>query len=216
MKGHSAVGLLSIGTLVAFAPDASAHEPENPDVHRSMPNQVTAGVTPVCLTHYRGEAEGLGSGPNGELDERATWCAGVSLAYAAEFGRYFDLRGRVSYEKPFSSNEGIREGLHEVRVTLAAELVAFRNDDFLTVTLGPEVGVLGSFITEVETDEGTFRPASGAGWTVGVVAGIRPWITYHTGVFVEIGAGASGVSTDDYELRSGYLGKLTFGWADRF
>ncbi|NUO51507.1 MAG: hypothetical protein HOV80_21845 [Polyangiaceae bacterium] len=207
---------MSAACVVSFAGVASAHDPENPDAHRSMPNQVSAGVTPLCFTHYRGEAEGLGTGPGGELDERATWCAGVSLAYAAEFGRYFDLRGRVSYEKPLSSNEGIREGLHEVRITLAADLVAYRNEDKLTITLGPEVGVLGSFITEVETDEGTFRPASGAGWTVGVVAGIRPWITYHTGVFVEIGAGASGVSTDDYELRQGYVGKLTFGWADRF
>lgn len=216
MRGLVWSVLASAGAVIGFARGAAAHEPDNPEAHRSMPNQVTAGVTPLCFAHYRGEAGELGTGPDGEIDARATWCAGVSLAYAAEFGRYFDLRGRVSYDKPFSSNEGISESLHEVRVTLAAELIAYRNDDDLTITLGPEVGVLGSWITRVETDQSDFAPASGAGWTVGVVAGIRPWITYHTGVFVEIGAGAAGVSTDAYELRSGWLGKLTFGWADRF
>jgi hypothetical protein len=205
-----------VPAVCAFGAAAHAHEPDNPDAHRSMPNQVTAGVTPVCAAHYGGRHPILGYGPNGEIVADSALCAGVSITLAREIGRFFEIRGRFSYDKPLSFNEGITEGLHELRGTISPGLVAYREDDDLTITLGPEIGVLGAILTRVEVGAREVEPVRAAGWTAGLVAAIRPWITYHTGIFVELGAGAAGISSDALELRSRWLGRLTIGWADRF
>ncbi len=178
-----------------------------------MPNQVTAGVTPLCAAHLRGRYAAAGA--SRAFAEPNVGCVGVDLGFARELSRHFELRLRVLYEKPLPPDEEVlSSSLHLFGATLAPEIVVYRFGDRLTVTLGPEVGFRGALLTAQE-DRGVpsgFAP----GFAAGVVAGIRPWITYHTGFFAEVGAGASVARTDAIELRSGWLGRLTVGWADRF
>ncbi len=181
---------------------AWAHEPENPDAHRSMPNQVTAGVTVMCPGQIRSEGQAL----------RSVACVGASIAFARELSRHFDLRARVEYDKPFPDSDVLYASLHTLRFTVAPELVAYRFDQRFTVTLGPEVG--GAFALTTEQNDAPSR--TGWGFTVGAVAGLRGWVSYHTGFFGEVGAGLSDVATGEWSLRRVWLGRVTLGWADRF
>lgn len=188
-----------------------------------MPNQITAGGAPLCIAQYdvnRTDADGRVHKSNAA----SVPCVGVDVAFAREFGRWFDLRLRFGYTKPFTDSDLVDTTLHEFRVTLAPELVLYRAKDRFTITLGPEVGFQASLLNEIEagvvtSTEPVGRPFPSAwplGWEVALVAGFRGWVTYHAGLWVEIGAGHARVTGDGATVDSGWLGKISFGWADRF
>ncbi len=181
-----------------------------------MPNQVTAGITPMCAAHYTGRHPRIGAGPRGEMSIAGVPCIGASISFAREIGRHFEVRLRVSYDKPFPANDALEAGLHELYATVGPALVAYRMNDALTVTLGPEVGFYGAFFTRTEALGGAIEPFRAPGWTTAMTAAVRPWITYHTGFFGEVSAGVASGVADDIEVRAGWLGRVTVGWADRF
>jgi hypothetical protein len=201
---------------VTLASGAMAHDSNNPDAHRSMPNQVTAGITPMCAAHYGGRHPVIGAGPRGEISVASVPCIGASISFAREIGRHFELRLRVSYDKPFPEHEALRSGLHEIRATLGPSVLLYRLADKLTLTLGPEAGLYGVVLTRTEAYGVPVDPAEALGFTAGVSAAVRPWITYHTGFFAEVSSGAAVVASETLDLRSGWLGRVTIGWADRF
>ncbi|MBK6519055.1 MAG: hypothetical protein IPM79_38830 [Polyangiaceae bacterium] len=190
----------AVGLVLAVATNAHAHDPDDPDAHRSMPNQVTAGVTVVCPGWYQ-----LSSEP-AETAHGAT-CIGASIAFAREVTRAFEVRVRAAYERPFFIAQEEPPSLHVWRATVAAALSAYRLGDVLTITVGPEVGVAGFAVDDRS-------PAWGLafGWVVGV----RPWVTYHAGLFAELGYGRAIAWSDEATVESSTLGRVTLGWADRF
>jgi hypothetical protein len=203
MRARAALASIAVG---CWAPGAFAHQPNNPEAHRSMPNQVFAGVTPICNEQLQGSLGG-----DTDLGSTSVFCIGVAIGFARELGRYFELRWRVGYEKPFPDDELLRDHLHVLRATMAFDVIGYRLDDRLTLTVGPEAGLFGAFVTSDELDT-----IQAFGWTVGVTGGVRTWVTYHAGFFWEVGAGLGRVSTDELELRTAFDGKITLGWADRF
>lgn len=193
------------------AANAYAHDPDNPDAHRSMPNQVTAGVIALCPSSYDVDE------PAGTVSADGVACIGVQLSFSRELGRHFELRLRTSYERPFlfASQEGDAldrplDSLHDVRATIGGSAVFYRLSDDLTLTVGPEIG-LAAFVRETPSESLAYW---GIAW--GGVLGIRPWLTYHTGLFAEAAFGGAATWNDDSTLRSTTLGRLTLGWADRF
>jgi hypothetical protein len=198
---------VALATLVSWpAGVAFAHQPDDPDAHRSMPNQVTAGVIALCPSSYVLEAGDSAASAEGVA------CIGAQLSFSREIGRFFELRLRTAYERPFLFDKVSNElgSLHDIRATLGASAVFYRLSDDLTVTIGPELG-LAAFVRE--TPDGS-RPHWGVAW--GGVFGIRPWLTYHTGLFAEAAFGGASTWHDDSTLRSVTLGRVTLGWADRF
>jgi hypothetical protein len=177
-----------------------------------MPNQVVAGVAPVCFAHYDAaivrdfSASASNSVP----------CLGVTIGFAREFGRHFDLRLRLTYQKPFPDSDVLFDGLHEFKATLAPEFVGYTLADAFTVTLGPEVGLYVASLSADATRNDSALSELGAGYTVAMTAGLRPWVTYHTGFFAEVSSGIARLDTDGFALRTGWLGRITVGWADRF
>lgn len=208
--------MVCFAALTASARPLGAHDSNNPDAHRSMPNQVTAGITPMCAAHYVGRHRVIGAGPRGEISVASVPCIGASISFARELGRHFELRLRASYDKPFPDDDALRSALHEIRATIGPSVLAYRLQDKLTVTLGPEVGVYGVVLTRTEAHGVPVDPAQAVGFTAAMSAAIRPWITYHTGFFAEVSSGAAVVASDDLDLRQGWLGRVTIGWADRF
>lgn len=197
---------LTLLTLAIVGPPstAKAHDPDNPEAHRSMPNQVTAGAITLCPTAHDLDRPGSRQGAEGVA------CIGAALSFSRELGRHFELRIRAAYDKPFLFDDTELDSLHEVRATLSADAVFYRLRDKLTLTLGPELG-LATFVHEQPDENQTYW---GVAW--GGVLGIRPWLTYHTGLFAEAGFGGTITWQDDTTLSSTTLGRITLGWADRF
>lgn len=204
---RTAIALAALAAVPA-AP-AWAHEPDNPDAHRSMPNQVTAGVTALCPSAYAVHE------PTGDASAEGVACIGAVIGVSREIGRTFELRLRTSYERPFlfSGPDAVANplgSLHNVRATLGAGALFYRLSDKLTVTVGPELG-LAAFVRETPNES---RAYWGVAW--GGVLGVRPWLTYHTGLFAEAAFGGAAAWEGDSTLRSTTLGRVSLGWADRF
>ncbi len=172
-----------------------------------MPNQVTAGVIALCPSSYD-----VDSG-DGVASAEGVACIGAALSFSREIGRYFELRLRTSYERPFLFDRVSSElgSLHDIRATVGASAVFYRLADDLTVTIGPELGLAG-FVRETPDDN--TRAYWGVAW--GGVLGLRPWLTYHTGLFAEAAFGGASAWHEGSTLRSVTLGRVTLGWADRF
>lgn len=213
-----------VALAAALAPaTALAHHGNDPKYHGSMPNQITAGGAPLCVAQYSVDRRDI-DGNLHESNVASVPCLGIDIGFARELGRWFDLRLRFGYQKPFPTSELVVDTLHEFRVTLAPELLVYQQKDRLTVTIGPEIGFQASLLNAI--DPGVvvdtqpvgraFSSAWALGWHVGVVAGIRGWVTYHAGLFAELGAGHARVSGDDATIESGWLGRVVLGWADRF
>lgn len=201
---RAAVALIACASWPAAT--ARAHQPENPDAHRSMPNQVTAGVIALCPSSYDIHSTA------GTVSADGVACIGAAISFSREVGRFFELRLRTAYERPFLFERLPNElgSLHDVRATLGASAVFYRLSDDLTLTVGPELGLAG-FVRETPDES---RAYFGVAW--GGVLGIRPWLTYHTGLFAEAAFGGASTWHEDSTLRSTTLGRLTLGWADRF
>lgn len=213
-----------VALVAALAPaTALAHHGNDPKHHRSMPNQITAGGAPLCVAQYRVERRDV-DGNAHVANVASVPCLGVDVGFAREFGRWFDLRLRFGYQKPFPTSELVIDSLHEFRVTIAPELLLYQLGDRLTVTIGPEIGFQASLLNAI--DQGVvvdtlpvgraFSSAWALGWQTAIVAGIRGWLTYHAGLFAEVGAGHARVAGDDADVESGWLGRIVLGWADRF
>lgn len=169
-----------------------------------MPNQLTAGAIALCPSAYDLVRPGSRQGAEGVA------CVGAALTFSHELSRHFELRFRAGYDKPFPFDDSQLDFLHEVRATLSADVVFYRLQDELTLTLGPELG-LATFVFERSNENQTFW---GVAW--GGVLGVRPWLTYHTGLFAEAGFGGTITWQDGSTLSSTTLGRITVGWADRF
>ena len=195
---------LALATFVSLTETTAwAHQADDPEAHRSMPNQVTAGVVALCPSSY--DVSGTGR----DVSADGVACIGAAISFSREVGRFFELRLRTAYERPFLFDEKLGS-LHNVRVTGSPAAVFYRLADDLTLTLGPELG-LAAFVRETPSGADAYW---GVAW--GGVLGVRPWLTYHTGLFAEAAFGGATSWGGDSELRSITLGRVTLGWADRF
>lgn len=213
-----------LGACAACVPGyALAHHGSDPAHHTSMPNQITAGGSPICVAQYdvvRRDEEGN----EHKANVASVPCVGIDVGFTRELGRWFDLRLRFGYVKPFPTSELVDDSLHELRVTLAPELLLYRANDRFTLTLGPEIGFQASLLNAIDRGVvvdtrpvGLALPEAWAlGWEAAIVAGFRGWVTHHAGLWVELGAGHARVEGDGARIESGWLGKISFGWADRF
>lgn len=213
-----------LAIFLALTPaTALAHHGKDPAHHHSMPNQITAGGAPLCVAQYGVKRRDV-DGNEHKKNAASVPCLGIDVGFAREFGRWFDLRLRFGYQKPFPTTELALDTLHEFRVTLAPELLLYQLGDRLTVTIGPEIGFQASLLDPIDlgvvVDTSpvgrAFSSAWALGWQTAIVAGIRGWVTYHAGLFAEIGAGHARVSGDDATVESGWVGRIVLGWADRF
>lgn len=195
------------------ASSAYAHKPNTAANHRSLPNQVTAGVIAVCPSHLRFEHADLADMSSAE----GVACFGATISFARELTRDFELRARVTYIKPALLDDVLSSHAHEFEATLSPSFLAYRFADRLTFTLGPEVGLKGFILEDtVVGDVLTLQGADAWGVFVGGSVGIRPWVTFHSGFFAEMGFSYGQVWSDLLEVQSTTLGRVTLGWADRF
>lgn len=210
---RSAFGALAGFIWTLSASDAHAHKPNTADNHRSLPNQVSAGVIAACPSHVRYQHADLQATDTAE----SVACFGASIAFSRELTRDFELRARVTYIKPAFFDDVLASHAHDFEATLSPSFLAYRFADRLTFTLGPEVGLKGFILEDtLRGDAVTLRGADAWGVFVGGSVGIRPWVTFHSGFFAEMGFSYGQVWSEVLEVQSTTLGRVTLGWADRF
>lgn len=178
-----------------------------------MPNQVTAGLIAVCPAYLRFEPS-----TSDAITVAGAACVGGAISFARELTRTFELRVRVEYDKPFFFDDAVGTSLHDFRATAGPSFVAYRMKDNLTITVGAEIGLAGFIVDPPDAQASpTPLPQTEAwGLVVGGSAAIRPWLTYHTGLFAEVGYGYAVGWSNDLDVRATTIGRLMVGWADRF
>ncbi len=196
---------------VAFATllcgEAVAHDGD----HRVMRHMVTAGITPLSLARIEG---GHARAPQ-PIAELVTRAVGVSAGYSFAPVRELELRARLHYLKPFPIHPAYRDGLHAFRATvgpvLVRELIPYRLEGITALELGLAV-------YRLENGSGTsFDTAHAAGMTASALVGVRGWVTWHTGFWGEVRAGAADTGIrDQLRIWSAWPLELSLGWADRF
>lgn len=210
VRGLSNVAALGVA-LASLAPGAAeAHEGS----HASMPHQITAGLIPLYVAAYDGAHPGLVAGP---IDELNVASLGVTVGYGFTLSHLVELRLRSEYIKPFPGRDALAEGLHEFRGVIGVSGVVPLYGDELQLALGPEAGLAAFRLTAIEDAAVAFESSHAIGYALGFAASLRGFLTYHTGLWLELGFGVADASgADGAGIASRYPLRLALGWADRF
>jgi hypothetical protein len=198
--------------VLSLSAVAEAHEGS----HQSMPHQISAGLVPLYVARFAGAHPGLVEGP---IDELNVGAVGVVIGYGYTFWRHLEVRIRSEYIKPFPARDALAEGLHELRGVLGVSGVLPLGSDQLQLAFGPEGGVAAWRLVAIEDPTLPFDSSHAAGYTLAWTSSLRYFVTYHTGLWLELGFGfadAAHAGEGGDGIASRWPLKAALGWCDRF